>query len=456
MLNNIYKIIFIIPFISLSTTISCSNNKIVTKTSESIDKASNKNSEDDFKSNSVSFIPTKQLTDSGVLSLENYKLPDNVSIDNVKIIKVNLDGRDINIESISLAVDDNKNIIFFMSKTDFTNEFSGNSPSVEKSIHTSDTFEQQEQEVRTQILNKYKNEFKTESEEISTPSFLKATVRGESLSRQKIAMLKKDASKLAKENFFIDRNFYAVLEIDNKQFKIQDTSVNKSQTISKFTILADQIKDISDTIKENKYNNSLSIPLVAEKVAEKDNSLLSIIENESDINKIIEVEEIEQKMKLYFGPEIAKKGTELQDIKISIDLSDLKEIYKNNPNLKKDAIYDSKDDKSELLEDSLKKATEKEKDVFKRIEFFGKKPIDDKKLFNPNKKPRNIFNNFENRKNLSNFVVKPVNKQTPQQQKQTSGNNPQPKQTNQTRPQPPTGNNVPPRPIGNQAPLPRR
>ncbi|MEK7434540.1 MAG: hypothetical protein AABZ74_15515, partial [Cyanobacteriota bacterium] len=407
----------LISLIILANT-SCSSNLNTTTILPSANVSENNSNNNDFKKNSVAFIPSNQVDENGIKPIEKYKLPDGVNIKDIKVIKASLDGRDLKTNDISIGSDEKDNIVFFIDKTAFDNSFSGKTDETELSIHTSETFEKKKQEIRTQLLQTYKSTLKEDVETtIATPDFLKSKVRGESLTRLRVAGLKKDASKLAKENIFIDRNLYIVLQVGDSQFSVKDTNANNI-LVNKFNIEGSQIGKLIKN--QNKLQNDLNlsaIPVIAEKIAKSDQNFFESINSIEESKKVIEIEEIEEAMKFEIGVELSKNLKDLKAIQVPLDLKDLKAIESKNNDLAKDVTLDQKNDLTDSLENSIKKAIDNENKVISDFQKVDHKPISDKRLFDPNKIIEDIFKDFTNSQAISKFTYsKDATQSTPKPQ----------------------------------------
>lgn len=378
---------------------SCAANLNTTDTS----KITNVNN--NLKGNSIAFVTSSQLDESGIKPISQYKIPSGVDIKDISVAEASLDGRALNKQDISLGLDNSSNIVFFISKSAFETSFAGKTEESNLSIHNSDTFEKKKQELRTQLLQQYKDTLREDTDvQIATPDFLKVKPRGEALTRVQVASLKKDAAKLAKENLFLDRNLYIVLQIGSDKFSVKANEGSTSKlVINKFNIDGSEIKKLVNLQNNpNEKSDIYALPVVAEKVSKNDSSFFENVSNINDSKKIIEAEEIEEALELEVGQEIAKTTKNLREVDISLDLNDIKNIEAKNPQLAVDSISNSKKDDS--LDIALQKAKTSEQSVISDFQKVGHKPIPDSRLFDPNKILEDIFKDFDNKPAQSKFT----------------------------------------------------
>ncbi|PIW19544.1 hypothetical protein COW36_01515 [bacterium (Candidatus Blackallbacteria) CG17_big_fil_post_rev_8_21_14_2_50_48_46] len=347
--------------------------------------------ENNFKRTAVAITATHQASANGVDSLSEYRLPKGVNLDQVKIVKANLDGREIDASEITLGSDADKNLNFFISQTVFDQTFTGSSVTESPSIHSSETFKQKKQELRTELLEKYQDQVKENIEEqIPTPEFLAVQVRGESLSRQKVAELKKDSAKLTKEGVFLDRSFYVILEVENQQFKVAQTT--SQQWVTKLGISGEQVKKLATAIREkSSADEVLRLPAIAEKVAAQDKQFFSTVANLDEANQVIEIEEIEEDLETELGAELAPKGVPFYEFELPLDLRDLHRLEQAKPALAKPALADAQDDSQEDLQTRLKRAAQQAQLLEQDFQRIGRKPIPDQRLFDPRRRPPDRF-----------------------------------------------------------------
>ena len=69
----------------------------------------------EFKANGVILNAAAFSNAQGFQELDQFKLPEDIDISQVSVVQANLDGRDIDIKQISLDIDDDGNILFFLS-----------------------------------------------------------------------------------------------------------------------------------------------------------------------------------------------------------------------------------------------------------------------------------------------------------------------------------------------------
>ena len=345
-------------------------------------------SESEFKQDSVALKAVSQTTVKGYADLSSYSLPETVSIDEVEVVSASLDGRELDTADLSLGLDEDRSIVFFLSKDAFEDAFT-KGEEVAVSVHSSETFSQKTEAVRTELLEKFKSSLRQDiSDQVPTPSFLSAAVRGQSLTRQKVATLKKDAAKLAKEGVFIDRNFYCVLKIDDDQLKVQQlpggTQADQgSYLINKFSIPGDQVSKVSDALEQDQ-DQVPQLPCVAEK-PDQTNFFAPIAKD--DIRKTIEIEEIEEQLELELGAELAPAGVNYDEFELGLGVADLSRIEAANPLLAQDARADAVDDRAEDLDTALNRAKEQATRIEAHFGQLGLMPIADARLFDPRRPP---------------------------------------------------------------------
>ncbi|HEY9838850.1 MAG TPA: hypothetical protein V6D23_00240 [Candidatus Obscuribacterales bacterium] len=342
-----------------------------------------------------------QASTDGIKPLTEYKLPAGLAIAKVKVVAASLDGRDLDPKALSLDLDAKGNLVFYMAKSAFEDAFAGKAQTQSKSLHSSPLFEKKTQEVRTRLLTQNQGSLRAANETvIPEPDFLKAEVRGATLSRQMVGSLKKDAGKLAKEGVFIDRNFYAVLSVGNDRFSVQQaTGQTSTQTtgplICKFTLLGTEIETLVDLLHETLAPGRLfSLPAIAEKLASGDPAFLAPLADLASLRRTIEIEEIEEMLEYEIGPELTKAGTELRDIELSLDLATLEAIEQAHPELAQDALANAIEDSAESFGEILARAVTRADQVETAFESVGSKPISDRDLFDPELIERQAFTGF--------------------------------------------------------------
>lgn len=373
-------------------------------------ETSPENTETELKANSIAIKASAQAGESGYTDLSQFQLPDEIDISQVSVVQASLDGRELSPEYISLGTDEDGSIVFFLSKEVLEEQLFNLSENVSVSMHSAEVFTEKTDSLRAEILENYKGQITEEVEEqIPTPSFLAAEVRGESLSRQEVASLKKDAAKLSKEGIFIDRNFYCVLSVSGQAFSVQQTQSETQYFINKFTLPGDQIEKLAAALKERDENNEniLQLPGVAEYIRKGDPHFFHVLDHLEDADKVVEIEEIEEILELEFGAELAPKGVQFDEFELPLDLRDLERIEKAHPNLARRPLAEASKDQNEDLGIALARAEERVQKIDTEFLRFGLHPIPDAKLFVRGQQRPPRFGDVPLRRPASAFQIPP-------------------------------------------------
>lgn len=338
-------------------------------------------SESEFKADAVALKAVSQASDKGYTDLASYSLPDTIAIDQVAVVSASLDGRTLDSSDLSLGLDEDRSIVFFLSKDAFEDAFT-KGEEVAISVHSSEIFAQKVESVRAGLLEKYKSSLRQDvSEQVPTPAFLSAAVRGQSLTRQKVATLKKDAAKLAKEGVFIDRNFYCVLKINDDTIKVQQAG--DQYLINKFSIPGEQVGKVAGALEAS--DQVPQLPCVAEKPDQS--SFFARLGSLDEVEQTIEIEEIEEQLELELGAELAPAGVSYDEFELGLGVPDLARIEQANPALARRARLDAIDDRGEDLGAALTRAGQREAAIAADFSRFGLRPIPDGRFFDPHRPP---------------------------------------------------------------------
>lgn len=333
-----------------------------------------------FKQGSIALKAVSEATEQGYQSLAAYSLPDEITIDQVEVVSASLDGRELQTADLSLGLDEDRSIVFFLKQAAFADAFTDNqSETVSVSVHSSEIFAQKTESLRTELLEKYKSSVRQDiSESVPTPAFLSASVRGQSLTRQKVATLKKDAAKLTKEGVFIDRHFYCVLKIKSDQIKVQQAT--ERYLINKLSIPGDQVSKVSQALAKP-AEQVTQLPCVAEKPDQA--QFFTPLASRDQVREWIEIEEIEERLELELGAELAPAGVSYDEFELGLGADDLRRIEQAQPALAKDARADAVDDRQEPLATALTRAGTQAAETAAHFQRLGLMPIPDARLFDP-------------------------------------------------------------------------
>ncbi|MEZ0370504.1 MAG: hypothetical protein ACAI44_15550 [Candidatus Sericytochromatia bacterium] len=329
----------------------------------------------------------------GIRPLSEFRLPPGTPVAKVRVVAASLDGRDLDPADLSLGSDAHGNILFYLAKKAFSDSFAGTATTLTKSIHSSPLFAKKTQQVRTQLLQKHKDQLLADTEvPIPEPDFLKADVRGTDLTRQMVGSLKKDGGKLAKEGIFIDRNLYIVLAVGDQSFAVKQ---QPALLMLKFTLPGSEIETVVSLFTgATAPDRQLALPALAEQLAHDAAGLFETVPDLAAARAGIEIEEIEEILEFEIGAELARQGTDLREIELDLDLRTLTELVRQHPELAGAAGSDAVDDSGNTLAEILARAQERAGLIEADFTAAGSLPIDDDTLFNPALLEKPLFTGF--------------------------------------------------------------